>query len=163
MKTGDIDKPTTAETVTLSSAAADAHGEISPILRQTTRDTTLIVGESISAPAMSTPSWTDPLDASKSETSRAIEKLLCAARRQSLGLMTRTLHEHDDQARWDEMHFGLFSNGIRRHTSAARSYDEDIAEIVLADELGFRDAYISEHHGEPAMSEPSTRFPHLNC
>ena len=51
------------------------------------------------------------------------------------------------------MEFGIFSNGFRPHTSAARSFEEDIAEIVLADELGFRDAYISEHHGEP---------PHIN-
>jgi limonene 1,2-monooxygenase len=47
------------------------------------------------------------------------------------------------------MEFGIFSNGFRPHTSAGRTYDEDIAEIVLADQLGFRDAYISEHHGEP--------------
>ncbi|WP_424135185.1 LLM class flavin-dependent oxidoreductase [Roseomonas chloroacetimidivorans] len=47
------------------------------------------------------------------------------------------------------MEFGIFSNGFRPHVSAAHSYDEDIAEIVLADRLGFRDAYISEHHGEP--------------
>jgi alkanesulfonate monooxygenase SsuD/methylene tetrahydromethanopterin reductase-like flavin-dependent oxidoreductase (luciferase family) len=47
------------------------------------------------------------------------------------------------------MEFGIFSNGFRPHTSAARTYDEDIHEIVLADQLGFRDAYISEHHGEP--------------
>lgn len=47
------------------------------------------------------------------------------------------------------MEFGLFSNGFRPHTSAAATYDEDIHEIVLADQLGFRDAYISEHHGEP--------------
>ena len=47
------------------------------------------------------------------------------------------------------MEFGLFSNGFRPHTSAGQSYDEDIAEIVLAEQLGFRDAYISEHHGEP--------------
>jgi alkanesulfonate monooxygenase SsuD/methylene tetrahydromethanopterin reductase-like flavin-dependent oxidoreductase (luciferase family) len=46
------------------------------------------------------------------------------------------------------MEFGIFSNGFRAHTSAGRTYDEDIAEIVLADQLGFRDAYISEHHGE---------------
>ena len=46
------------------------------------------------------------------------------------------------------MEFGLFSNGFRPHASAAQSYDEDIGEIVLADELGFRDAYVSEHHGE---------------
>ena len=47
------------------------------------------------------------------------------------------------------MEFGIFSNGIRPHTSAARTYDEDIREIVLADRLGFGVAYISEHHGEP--------------
>ena len=47
------------------------------------------------------------------------------------------------------MEFGIFSNGFRPHTSAQRTYEEDIREIVLADELGFRDAYISEHHGEP--------------
>lgn len=46
------------------------------------------------------------------------------------------------------MEFGIFSNGFRPHTIAGSSYDEDIREIVLADELGFRDAYISEHHGE---------------
>ena len=47
------------------------------------------------------------------------------------------------------MEFGIFSNGFRPHTSAAQTYEEDIYEIVLADKLGFRDAYISEHHGEP--------------
>ena len=47
------------------------------------------------------------------------------------------------------MDFGIFSNGFRPHTSAGKTYDEDIYEIVLAEQLGFRDAYISEHHGEP--------------
>jgi len=47
------------------------------------------------------------------------------------------------------MEFGIFSNGFRPHTSAARTYDEDIHEIVLAEELGASVAYISEHHGEP--------------
>ena len=47
------------------------------------------------------------------------------------------------------MEFGIFSNGFRPHTVHARTYDEDIAEIVLAEELGCRDAYISEHHAEP--------------
>lgn len=46
------------------------------------------------------------------------------------------------------MEFGIFSNGFRPHHIAGESYDEDIREIVLAEELGFRDAYISEHHGE---------------
>ena len=31
------------------------------------------------------------------------------------------------------MEFGLFQNGFRRHTTAAQCYDEDLAEIVLAD------------------------------
>ncbi len=47
------------------------------------------------------------------------------------------------------MHFGVFSNGFRPHTSARKTFEEDIQEIILADKLGFRDAYISEHHGEP--------------
>src|SRR4029079_19654766 len=47
------------------------------------------------------------------------------------------------------MEFGIFSNGFRPHTSASQTYAEDLNEIVLADRLGFRDAYISEHHGEP--------------
>ncbi|HKS19713.1 MAG TPA: LLM class flavin-dependent oxidoreductase [Bradyrhizobium sp.] len=48
------------------------------------------------------------------------------------------------------MNFGIFSNGFRKHTTAAESMATDIEEIVLADRLGFRDAYISEHHGEIA-------------
>src|SRR3984893_14990474 len=47
------------------------------------------------------------------------------------------------------MKFVIFSNGFRPHTTASQTYEEDLAEIVLADQLGFRDAYISEHHGEP--------------
>ncbi len=46
------------------------------------------------------------------------------------------------------MRFGVFSNGFRPHTTAAQTYDEDLYELVLADKLGFEDAYISEHHGE---------------
>ncbi|MFM9972187.1 MAG: LLM class flavin-dependent oxidoreductase [Burkholderiales bacterium] len=47
------------------------------------------------------------------------------------------------------MEFGLFQNGFRPTTNPALTYDEDLAEIVLADQLGFRDVWISEHHGEP--------------
>lgn len=47
------------------------------------------------------------------------------------------------------MEFGIWSNGFRPHTSPAQTYEEDLQEIVLADQLGMRDAYISEHHGEP--------------
>jgi hypothetical protein len=36
--------------------------------------------------------------------------------------------------------FGLFSNGTRRNTVAADSYDEDLDEIILADRLGFTEA-----------------------
>lgn len=46
------------------------------------------------------------------------------------------------------MEFGIFSNGFRPHAIAGDSYNEDIREIVLAEKLGFHDAYISEHHGE---------------
>lgn len=43
------------------------------------------------------------------------------------------------------MQFGLFSNGQRRNTLAKTSYDEDLQEIILADELGIEEAWISEH------------------
>lgn len=45
------------------------------------------------------------------------------------------------------MEFGLFSNGERTNKVAADSYDEDLAEIIAADKLGFREAWISEHIG----------------
>ena len=57
------------------------------------------------------------------------------------------------------MEFGIFSNGFRPHTSAAQTYDEDLYEIVLADQLGFRDAYISEHHGEPVYIDKVDTLP----
>src|SRR3954464_2923712 len=47
------------------------------------------------------------------------------------------------------MEFGIFSNGFRPHTSAAQTYEEDLQELILADQLGFSSAWISEHHGEP--------------
>jgi limonene 1,2-monooxygenase len=50
------------------------------------------------------------------------------------------------------MNFGLFSNGLRPHATAAAAYDDDLHQICVADELGFRDAYISEHHGEPVYA-----------
>jgi hypothetical protein len=49
------------------------------------------------------------------------------------------------------MGFEIFSNGFRAHTSAAKAYDEDLFEIALADQLGFKDCYVSEHHGEPVL------------
>jgi alkanesulfonate monooxygenase SsuD/methylene tetrahydromethanopterin reductase-like flavin-dependent oxidoreductase (luciferase family) len=57
------------------------------------------------------------------------------------------------------MEFGIFSNGFRPHTTAAETYDEDLQEIVLADELGFRDAWISEHHGEPVYIDRVDTLP----
>jgi len=57
------------------------------------------------------------------------------------------------------MEFGIFSNGFRPHTSAAQTYQEDLAEIVLADQLGFRDVYISEHHGEPVYIDKVDTLP----
>jgi alkanesulfonate monooxygenase SsuD/methylene tetrahydromethanopterin reductase-like flavin-dependent oxidoreductase (luciferase family) len=46
------------------------------------------------------------------------------------------------------MEFGIWSNGFRLHTTAAQTYEEDLREIVLADQLGFKVAFISDHHGE---------------
>lgn len=43
------------------------------------------------------------------------------------------------------MRFGLFSNGQRRNAVAKISYDEDLQEIILADQLGVDEAWISEH------------------
>lgn len=43
------------------------------------------------------------------------------------------------------MQFGLFSNGERHNPIAKTTYDEDLAEIILADELGIQEAWISEH------------------
>lgn len=57
------------------------------------------------------------------------------------------------------MEFGIFSNGFRLHTTASQTYEEDISEIVLADQLGFRDAYISEHHGEPIYIDKVDTLP----
>jgi alkanesulfonate monooxygenase SsuD/methylene tetrahydromethanopterin reductase-like flavin-dependent oxidoreductase (luciferase family) len=43
------------------------------------------------------------------------------------------------------MRFGLFSNGQRRNTVAKTSYEEDLQEVILADQLGIDEAWISEH------------------
>src|SRR5580704_1439701 len=57
------------------------------------------------------------------------------------------------------MEFGIFSNGFRPHTTAAQTYDEDLAEIVLADQLGYRYVFISEHHGEPIYIDKADILP----
>jgi alkanesulfonate monooxygenase SsuD/methylene tetrahydromethanopterin reductase-like flavin-dependent oxidoreductase (luciferase family) len=41
--------------------------------------------------------------------------------------------------------FGLFSNGARLNPVARDSYEEDLYEIRLADDLGISEAWISEH------------------
>ena len=43
------------------------------------------------------------------------------------------------------MQFALFSNGQRRNQVAKHSYDDDLQEIILADQLGIQEAWISEH------------------
>lgn len=57
------------------------------------------------------------------------------------------------------MEFGIFSNGFRPHTTAAQTYAEDLAEIIHADRLGFKYAYISEHHGEPVYIDKIDTLP----
>src|SRR5439155_4646814 len=57
------------------------------------------------------------------------------------------------------MEFGLFSNGFRPHTTAAATYEEDLQDLIVADELGFRDAWISEHHGEPVYVDKVDTLP----
>jgi limonene 1,2-monooxygenase len=57
------------------------------------------------------------------------------------------------------MEFGIFSNGFRPHTTAAQTYDEDLAEIIHADKLDFKYAFISEHHGEPVYIDKIDTLP----
>ena len=46
--------------------------------------------------------------------------------------------------------FGIWSNGFRRHVSPPSAYEDDLYEMLLADELGFSFAWISEHYAERA-------------
>src|SRR5882672_11636476 len=43
------------------------------------------------------------------------------------------------------MQIGIFSNGSRGNRVAKLSYDEDLYEVIVADRLGMREAWISEH------------------
>ncbi len=52
------------------------------------------------------------------------------------------------------MKFGLFSNGQRRNPVAKTSYDLDLQEIIVADELGVHEAWISEHGTLVTMQAP---------
>jgi alkanesulfonate monooxygenase SsuD/methylene tetrahydromethanopterin reductase-like flavin-dependent oxidoreductase (luciferase family) len=52
------------------------------------------------------------------------------------------------------MQFGIFSNGNRNNKVAKVSYDEDLHEIIVADRLGMREAWISEHGTFLAFQAP---------
>ena len=55
------------------------------------------------------------------------------------------------------MQFGLFSNGERQNQVAKITYDEDLAEVILADELGLQER-------GSASTEPSSASTRLiNC
>ena len=54
------------------------------------------------------------------------------------------------------MEFGLFSNGERGNPVAQATYDEDLAEIVYADEIGMDEAWISEHGTFLSWEKPDT-------
>ncbi len=43
------------------------------------------------------------------------------------------------------MQIGLFSNGERLNQIARISYEEDLHEVIVADEIGIQEAWISEH------------------
>lgn len=51
------------------------------------------------------------------------------------------------------MKFGIFSNGKRYGKSAAEGYDDDLEEILVAEQCGFHEAWISEHIG---VNRPAT-------
>jgi alkanesulfonate monooxygenase SsuD/methylene tetrahydromethanopterin reductase-like flavin-dependent oxidoreductase (luciferase family) len=54
------------------------------------------------------------------------------------------------------MQFGIFSNGDRGRPIAADAFDEDLYEIQLVDELGFAEAWISEHQGRANILRPDS-------
>jgi alkanesulfonate monooxygenase SsuD/methylene tetrahydromethanopterin reductase-like flavin-dependent oxidoreductase (luciferase family) len=49
------------------------------------------------------------------------------------------------------MDFGLFVNTERPHVSFGEAWDEDLFELVLADELGIAEAWVSEHGVTPEL------------
>ncbi len=54
------------------------------------------------------------------------------------------------------MEFGLFSNGERGRAIARDTYEEDLQELILADELGMAEAWISEHGTFLSWEKPDT-------
>jgi alkanesulfonate monooxygenase SsuD/methylene tetrahydromethanopterin reductase-like flavin-dependent oxidoreductase (luciferase family) len=45
------------------------------------------------------------------------------------------------------MEFGIWSQGEGRSTPAFETYKEDMHEVIVADEIGFQEAWIAEHWG----------------
>src|SRR6266540_6366918 len=75
-------------------------------------------------------------------------------------------HEDDDEPRAARhrsarvssapMDFGLFMMPLHPpHRTFADSYDRDVAQIVLADQLGFREAWVGEHLTERWENAPA--------
>ncbi|MEA2903978.1 MAG: hypothetical protein QOI12_1365 [Alphaproteobacteria bacterium] len=52
------------------------------------------------------------------------------------------------------MQIGIFSNGNRNNKVAKISYEEDLHEIIVADRLGIKEAWISEHGTFLAFQAP---------
>jgi alkanesulfonate monooxygenase SsuD/methylene tetrahydromethanopterin reductase-like flavin-dependent oxidoreductase (luciferase family) len=52
------------------------------------------------------------------------------------------------------MQIGIFSNGNRHNQVARDTYEEDLRELVLADELGIQEAWVSEHGVFVAFQAP---------
>ena len=55
------------------------------------------------------------------------------------------------------MEFGIFSNSRRPARTIGDAWEEDIREIVTADQLGFRVAWISEHQSPAELIPVSPR------
>lgn len=45
------------------------------------------------------------------------------------------------------MEFGIWSQGEGRQTQASVTFKEDLHEVIIADEIGFKEAWIAEHWG----------------
>jgi alkanesulfonate monooxygenase SsuD/methylene tetrahydromethanopterin reductase-like flavin-dependent oxidoreductase (luciferase family) len=58
---------------------------------------------------------------------------------------------------------GIFSNQQRHRQDILASWEEDIAEIKLADQLGFEECWISEHTGLPYMRDGLACPDHMIC
>ena len=53
------------------------------------------------------------------------------------------------------MEFGIWSNGFRRATTPAQTYEEDLYEIVLADKLGCATPISASTTASPSISTRS--------